>query len=81
MKVVWLSILLSWTLLVAQAQGSPDLTLERVQDAVAATEALARAEVEKGAVPGLAVAVVFQDKLIYAEGFGAASRTRRRMSP
>lgn len=70
MKVVWLSILLSWTLLVAQAQGSPDVTLERVQDAVAAAEKLARAEVAKGAVPGLAVAVVFQDKLVYARGFG-----------
>ena len=70
MKIVWLSILLSWTLLAAQAQGSPGVTLERVQEAVAATEKLARAEVEKGAVPGLAVAVVFQDKLVYAEGFG-----------
>ena len=70
MKIVWLSILLSWTLLAAQAQGSPGVTLERVQDAVAATEKLARAEVENGAVPGLAVAVVFQDKLVYAKGFG-----------
>jgi CubicO group peptidase (beta-lactamase class C family) len=70
MKIVWLSILLSWTLLVAQAQGNPSITLERVQEAVAATEKLARAEVENGAVPGLAVAVVFQDKLVYAEGFG-----------
>jgi CubicO group peptidase (beta-lactamase class C family) len=70
MKVVWLSTLIGCTLLVVQAQGGPDITLERVQDAVAATGKLARTEVEKGAVPGLAVAVVFQDKLIYAGGFG-----------
>src|SRR5688572_22992641 len=54
MKVVWLSVLLSWTLLVAQAQGTTDVTLERVQAAVAATEKLAQAEIESGSVPGLA---------------------------
>ncbi|CAA9578840.1 MAG: Beta-lactamase class C-like and penicillin binding proteins (PBPs) superfamily / DUF3471 domain [uncultured Truepera sp.] len=70
LKPIGLSFLFLWTLLVAQAQGSPSVTLERVQDAVAATEKLAQAEVEKGAVPGLAVAVVFQDKLVYAKGFG-----------
>jgi CubicO group peptidase (beta-lactamase class C family) len=70
MKVVRLSIFIGCALLVAQAQTSPSITLERVQEAVAATEKLAQAEVEKGAVPGLAVAVVFQDRLVYAHGFG-----------
>ena len=69
-KSLGLSSLLLWTLLAAHAQGSPALTLERAEEAVAATEKLAQSEVASGAVPGIAIGVVFQDKLVYARGFG-----------
>ncbi len=55
-------------LLSAQAQG--EVTAEAVQSAVAELERLAQNEIETGAVPGLAIAVVFQDEVVYAQGFG-----------
>lgn len=50
------------------AQG--EVTLEQVQAAIADIEKLAQAEIESNAVPGLAIAVVFQDEVVYAQGFG-----------
>ena len=70
LKEVALTLLASWTLLLAQAQEAPSVTLEQVQSAIAATEKLVQSEVDSGAVPGIAIGVVFQDKLVYAKGFG-----------
>ena len=53
----------------AQSGGTPT-TLEQVNQAVRETQKLCENQIEKGAVPGLAIAVVFQDKVVYAAGFG-----------
>jgi CubicO group peptidase (beta-lactamase class C family) len=52
-----------------QAKATPT-TLEQVNQAVRETQKLCEEEIEKGAVPGLAIAVVFQDQLMWAAGFG-----------
>ena len=49
------------------AEERPHVTAEQVDQAVAALDALAA---KQNAVPGFAVAVVFQDKAVYAKGFG-----------
>ena len=38
--------------------------------AVQEVEKLAQKQIDQNAVPGLAIAVVFQDKVVYAKGFG-----------
>src|SRR5262249_33759799 len=43
---------------------------EQVTHAVLELENLAQKQIERNAVPGLAMAVVFQDKVVYAKGFG-----------
>ena len=53
----------------AQGGGTPT-TLEQVNQAVRETQELCENQIEKDAVPGLAIAVVFQDKVVYAAGFG-----------
>jgi len=53
----------------AQGGGTPT-TLEQVNQAVRETQKLCENQIEKGAVSGLAIAVVFQDKVVYAAGFG-----------
>src|SRR5438034_5929251 len=55
------------TMLGAAAQERPHVTAEQVDKALDALNALAA---KQNAVPGFAIAVVFQDKTIYAKGFG-----------
>ncbi|MDP4024174.1 serine hydrolase [Methylobacterium sp. NEAU 140] len=52
---------------VATAQA---LTRERVAAALPALDALAQRAIEAGAVPGLAVAVVFEDEVMLLKGYG-----------
>ena len=59
---------LSCCLLFAQAQDG--VGAERLQSAITELERLAQAEIQAGAVPGLAIVVVFQDEMVYAQGFG-----------
>jgi CubicO group peptidase (beta-lactamase class C family) len=54
----------------AHAQEAARITAEQVDKAVQGLEALAQKEIRENGVPGLAIAVVFRDKLIYAKGFG-----------
>jgi CubicO group peptidase (beta-lactamase class C family) len=55
----------------AQGQDSgSQTTLEQVNQAVRETQRLCADQTEKGAVPGLAIAVVFQDQVVYTAGFG-----------
>lgn len=54
----------------AHAQGGTLVTQEQVDKAIAAVEKAAQNEIDTNGVPGIAIAVVFQDKLVYAEGFG-----------
>jgi CubicO group peptidase (beta-lactamase class C family) len=46
------------------------VTAQAVNDAVAKIQALARQSIKDGAVPGVAIAVVFDDKLVWSGGFG-----------
>src|SRR6266536_2349059 len=48
----------------------PHVTSEEVTHAVQEVEKLAQKQIDQNAVPGLAIAVVFQNKTVYAKGFG-----------
>jgi CubicO group peptidase (beta-lactamase class C family)/pimeloyl-ACP methyl ester carboxylesterase len=52
------------------ATEKPGVTSEQVTRAVQEVEKLAQKQIDQNAVPGLAIAVVFQDKVVYAKGFG-----------
>ena len=54
----------------AETQGKTHVTSEQVTRAIQELEKLAQKQVRENALPGLAVAVVFQDKTVYAKGFG-----------
>ncbi|MEO8440419.1 MAG: serine hydrolase [Spartobacteria bacterium] len=57
-------------ILSAGAEDSSHLTSEQVDKAVRELDALAAKQIQGQTVPGLAIAVVFQDKVVYAKGFG-----------
>ena len=52
------------------AQEKSHVTSEQVTHAVQEVEKLAQKKIQENAVPGLAIAIVFQDKVVYAKGFG-----------
>jgi CubicO group peptidase (beta-lactamase class C family) len=52
------------------AQKKAHVTPEQVTRAIEELEKLAQKQVREKALPGLAVAVIFQDKTLYAKGFG-----------
>lgn len=52
------------------AQGAAEIKKEQVDQAVQELEKLAQQAIQNKVVPGLAIAVVFQDKVVYAQGFG-----------
>jgi CubicO group peptidase (beta-lactamase class C family)/pimeloyl-ACP methyl ester carboxylesterase len=54
----------------AIAQEKSHLTSEQVTHAVQEIEKLAKKKIQENAAPGVGVAVVFQDKVVYAKGFG-----------
>ena len=54
----------------AYAEEKSQVTVEQVDKAIREVEKLAQKEIQENAVPGLAIAVVFQDKVVYAKGFG-----------
>jgi CubicO group peptidase (beta-lactamase class C family) len=54
----------------ACAAGESQLTPGQVDNAIREVEKLAQQAIQKNTVPGLAIAIVFRDKLIYAKGFG-----------
>src|SRR6059036_549446 len=56
--------------LCATAQDKPHVTSEQVDKAIVEVEKLATEQIQENALPGVAIAVVFQDKVVYAKGFG-----------
>src|SRR2546421_7041868 len=52
------------------AEEKPHVTSEQVTRAIQELEKLAQKQIQENALPGLAIAVVFQDKSVYAKGFG-----------
>src|SRR5437763_5796503 len=52
------------------AQEKSHVTSEQVTHAIQEIEMFAQKQIQENALPGLAIAVVFQDKTVYAKGFG-----------
>src|SRR5438046_9439764 len=52
------------------AQEKSHVASDQVRDAVQELENLAEKQINANALPGLAIAVVFQDNVVYAKGFG-----------
>src|SRR5213595_1777796 len=76
MHIIRSVVLVSTLLLVllvpfcAKAEEKPHVTSEQVTRAIQELEKLAQKQIQENALPGLAIAVVFQDKAVYAKGFG-----------
>jgi CubicO group peptidase (beta-lactamase class C family) len=69
--VTLLGFMLSVIQLPMPAQGGgPQITSEQVNQAIGEIQKLCENEIKQGAVPGLALAVVYQDEVVYAAGFG-----------
>ena len=74
MRIFRLIVLTSIATLVLEISSAapaqqPHVTSEQVMHAVQEVEKLAQKQIDQNAVPGLAIAVVFQDKVVYAKGF------------
>lgn len=54
----------------AAIAAEPPLTLDRVKSAASELEKLTKEEMAKTGVPGIAIAIVFQDQVVFAKGFG-----------
>jgi CubicO group peptidase (beta-lactamase class C family) len=54
----------------ATAAEKSRITSQQVTHAIQELEKLAQKQIQQNVVPGLAIAVVFQDKAVYAKGFG-----------
>ncbi len=52
------------------AQEKPHVTSEQLTHAIQELEKLAQRQIQENTLPGLAIAVVFQDKTVYTKGFG-----------
>src|SRR5947199_4479176 len=59
------------------AQDKSHVTSEQVTRAIQEIERLAQGQIQENALPGLAIAVVFQDKVVYAKGFGVRDATTK----
>src|SRR5437870_12109370 len=59
------------------AQEKSHVTSEQVTHAIQELEKLAQKQVQENALPGLAIAVVFQGKAVYAKGFGVRDISTR----
>src|SRR6266446_5266247 len=59
------------------AEDKPHVTSEQVTHAIQQLEKLAQKQIQEDALPGLAIAVVFQDKVVYAKGFGVRDATTK----
>jgi CubicO group peptidase (beta-lactamase class C family) len=73
MRITCLSSAILLTLLApicGSAQEKSHVTSDQVTHAIQELEKLAQKQIQENALPGLAIAVVFQDKAVYAKGFG-----------
>src|SRR5260370_987440 len=76
MRIVRCIVLISPALLnlleLSSAAGAEKshVTSEQVTQAIQEVQKLAQKQIQENALPGLAIAVVFQDKVVYGKGFG-----------
>jgi CubicO group peptidase (beta-lactamase class C family) len=73
-----LSLALLAPLCVAEQEKS-HLTSEQVTRAIQELEKLAQKQIQENALPGLAIAVVYQDKVVYAKGFGVRDTNTKQL--
>jgi len=66
----WRGALSVALLLTASGAGAEPVARDKVLAALPRLEAMAQRAVSDGAVPGLAIAIVHQDEVVYAKGFG-----------
>ncbi|BCW73271.1 serine hydrolase [Arthrobacter sp. NicSoilB8] len=59
-----------------EPQVKPLLDQQKVNDAVAQLDGLVRGAMESTGVPGIAVAVVYRDQVVYSKGFGVRESGR-----
>jgi CubicO group peptidase (beta-lactamase class C family) len=59
-----------------QARAEPTITPEKMKAAVAELEKLTEQTLKKTGVPGIAVAIVFRDEVVYLKGFGVREAGR-----
>ncbi len=71
-----LLVALAFMALVAQAAERPEVTEEKVQVAVSELEKLAEQAMQKTSIPGMAIAVVYKEKVVYLKGFGVREAGR-----
>jgi CubicO group peptidase (beta-lactamase class C family) len=64
------SICLSAIILSAPLCWADELTLEQVKAATTELEKLTENEIRTKGIPGIAIAVVFKDQVVFAKGFG-----------
>jgi len=75
MRNIYRIVLVSITLVLLEISSAapaqqPHVASEQVTRALQGLEKLAQTKIQENGVPGLAIAVVFQDKVVYAKGFG-----------
>ncbi|HEX4653167.1 MAG TPA: serine hydrolase domain-containing protein [Candidatus Udaeobacter sp.] len=74
MRIVHRSVLISTLGLLSSssviAQEKSHVTSEQVTHAIKEIETIAQKKIQENTVPALAIAILFQDKLVYAKGFG-----------
>lgn len=63
-------ILLAWLVSLASLASAQPAASAKVNAALAGLEALAQQTLEKTRIPGMAVAVVYRDQVVYLKGFG-----------
>src|SRR5438874_12477114 len=63
----------------AIAQEKSHVTSEQVTHASQEIEKLAQKQIQENTLPGLAIAVVFQDKTVYAKGFGVRDTNTKQL--
>src|SRR6187549_3939483 len=69
-SLIVLAFLAMFVPLPAHAQQGGKVTADQMSKAIAEIEKVAQKQIDDGATPGLAIAVVFEDKVVYAKGFG-----------
>src|SRR5437868_13815113 len=74
-----LMVLCGWLFMSSGAGAAGDVTAAQVDEAIRQVEVLAQKQIHDNAVPGLAIAVVFQDKMVYAKGFGVRDTNTKQL--
>jgi CubicO group peptidase (beta-lactamase class C family) len=69
-RVLALLLMIAVGALIARPASAQEVTPERVTAAVAQLDSLAEQTLERTGVPGVAIAVVYQDQVVYMKGFG-----------